>query len=102
MLSPVRFFATPRTVALQASLSMGFSGQERCSGLPCPPLGDLPDPGIKLRSPALQVGSLPSEPPGMPKDAPRWVFKNLLGVIKFDLKNPSLQNVHTFFFFHEI
>ena len=36
------------TVALQAPLSMGFSRQEYWSGLPCPPPGDLPDPGTKL------------------------------------------------------
>ena len=51
------------TVALQAPLSMGFSRQEYWSGLPFPSPGDLPDPGIRLRSPALQVDSLPSEPP---------------------------------------
>ena len=60
--------ATPQTAAHQASLSMGFSRQEDWSGLPCPPPGDLPNPGIKLRSPALQVDSLPSEPPGKPKN----------------------------------
>ena len=38
------------TVAHQAPLFMGFSRQEHCSGLPCPPPGDLPDPGIKPRS----------------------------------------------------
>ena len=54
--SHIELFATLRTVALQAHLSMGFSRQEYRSGLPCPPLGDLPDPGIKpasLMSPAL-------------------------------------------------
>ena len=53
MLSPfshVRLFATLWTIALQASLSMGFSRQEYWSGLPCPPAGDLPDPGVKLTS----------------------------------------------------
>ena len=43
---------------------MGFSRQEYWSGLPCPPPGDLPDPGIELKSPALQVDSLQTEPPG--------------------------------------
>ena len=46
-------------IAHQAPLSMGFSRQEYWSGLPCPPPGDLPDPGIKLRSlmfPALANG----------------------------------------------
>ena len=55
---------TPWTVAHQAPLSMGFSRQEYWSGLPCPPPGDLPDPGIKPRSPALQADSLSCEQQG--------------------------------------
>ena len=51
----------------QAPLSMEFSRQEYWSGLPCPLPGDLPNPGIKPRSPILQANSLPSEPPGKPK-----------------------------------
>ena len=47
--------AAPWTVARQAALSMGFSKQKYWSGLPCPPPGDLPNPGVKARSPALQV-----------------------------------------------
>ena len=57
--SRVRLFATPWTAALQAPLSMGFSRQEYWSGLPCPPPGDLPHPGIEpasLMSPALAGG----------------------------------------------
>ena len=65
-LSGVRLFATPRTVAYQAPLSMGFSRQEYWSGLPCSSPGDLPDPGIKPGSPALQTDSLPAELPGKP------------------------------------
>ena len=57
--------ATSWTEALQAPLSTGFSRQEYRSGLPFPSPGDLPDPGVKTRSPALQVDSLPTEPPGM-------------------------------------
>ena len=53
--------ATPWTVACQAPLSMGFSRQEYWSGLPFPSPGDLPNPGIELRSPILQAGSLPTE-----------------------------------------
>ena len=53
-------------VARQALLSMGFSRQEYWSGLPFPSPGDLPDRGVKLGSPALQVNSLPSEPPQKP------------------------------------
>ena len=47
--------------------SWGFSRQEYWSGLPCPPPGDLPNPGIEPRSPTLQADSLLSEPPGKPK-----------------------------------
>ena len=54
-LSHVRLFATPGTVARQAPLSMGISRQEYWGGLPCPPPGDLPDPGIKLTSPKSPV-----------------------------------------------
>ena len=67
--SPVQLFAALWAVACQAPLSMGFSKQEYWSGLPCPPPGDLPDPGIEPASPAApilaggfftQAGSLPS------------------------------------------
>ena len=47
-------------------IPQGFSRQEYWSGLPFPSPGDLSDPGIELRSPALQVDSLPAEPPGKP------------------------------------
>ena len=59
-------FATPWTVARQAPLFMGFPRQEYWSGLPFPPPGDLPDPGIIPLSPALHADSLPSKPPGKP------------------------------------
>ena len=45
---------------------MGFSRKEYWSGFPFSSPGDLPDPGIKLRSPALQADALTSEPPGKP------------------------------------
>ena len=63
-LSRVQLLATPWTIALQAPPSMGFSRQEYWSGLPFPSPGDLPYPGIKPRSPALQADALTSEPPG--------------------------------------
>ena len=69
-LSHVPFFVTPWTVARQAPLSMGLSKKEYWSGLPFPPPGDFPDPGIELRSPALQVDSLPSEPQGKTMSIP--------------------------------
>ena len=51
----------PQTAACQAPLSMGFSRQVYWSGLPFPSPRDLPDPGIKPESPALQADSSPSE-----------------------------------------
>ena len=69
LLQHVQLFAVPWTEACQAPLSMGFSRQEYWSGLPCPPPGNLPNPGIKPASPvtpALQTDSLPTEPPEKP------------------------------------
>ena len=57
---------TPWTVAHQSPLSMGFSRQDYWSELPFPSPGDLPNPGIKPRSPELRADSLPSEPSGKP------------------------------------
>ena len=71
-------FATPRTVAHQAPLSMGFSRQEYWSGLPFLPPGDIPDPGIKPTSPgspAPQVDSLPLNCQGSLNSLYRWSNK---------------------------
>ena len=54
--------ATQWAGALQASLPMGFSRQGYWSGLPCPPPGDLPDPGTEPGFLSLQADSLPFEP----------------------------------------
>ena len=64
MLSRVLLFATLWTVAHQALLYVGFSGQEYWRGLPFPPTGDLPFPGIEPKSPALAVGFFNTEPLG--------------------------------------
>ena len=64
--SRVRLTVTPWTAALQAPLSMGFSRQEYQSALPCPPPGDLPDPGVEptsLVSPALTGSFFPTSAP---------------------------------------
>ena len=53
--SCVQLFVTPWTVAHQAPLTMGFSRQGYWSGLPCPPPGNLPDPGIKPGCPVLPL-----------------------------------------------
>ena len=76
-LSCVRHFATLWTVAHQAPPSMGFSRQEYWSGLPFPSPGDLPDPGIEPRSPALQADALISEPPGKPMNGDHSVVFNV-------------------------
>ena len=60
--SHVQLFVTPWIVACQAPLSMGISKQEYRSGLPCPLLADLPDPGVEPVFYAL-AGSLPLAPP---------------------------------------
>ena len=82
----VRLFGTPWTVAYQAPLSMGFSRQEYWSGVPFPSPGDLPDPGIEPRSPALQADALLSEPPGkyffkssnnFKRKQQRWTYNSL-------------------------
>ena len=67
LLSRVQLFPIPWTVTYQAPPSMEFSRQEYWSGLPFPSPGDLPNPGIEPRSPALQADTLPSEPPGKPR-----------------------------------
>ena len=62
--------ATPWTVVHQAPLSLGFSRQEYCRGLPIPPPGDLPDPGIEPESPGSPVMAgrfFTTEPPGKPR-----------------------------------
>ena len=71
-LSRVRLFVTPWTVALQAPLPMEFSRQESWSGLPFPPPGDLPHPGIKpvsLAPPALTGGLFAPVPLGQMLDS---------------------------------
>ena len=62
-LGRVRLFVTPGNVAYQVPPSMGFSRQEDWSGLPLPPPGGLPDPGIEARPLTLWADALPSEPP---------------------------------------
>ena len=66
MLSHVRLFVIPWTVAYQAPPSMEFSKQDYWSGLPFPSPRDASYPEIKPRSPALQADALLSEPPGKP------------------------------------
>ena len=66
---------------------MEFSRQEYWSGLPCLPPGDLPNPGIKPRSPALQADSLPAKPPEKPKNTGVGSLSLLQGI----LTNPGIE-----------
>ena len=71
LLSCVRLFVTPWTVACQVTLSMGFFSQEFQGKLPFPPPGDLPDPETEPASPVsavLQTDSLPTETLGKPQE----------------------------------
>ena len=69
-LSHAWLFANPWTVALQASLIMGFSRQEYWSELPFPSPGNLPDTGIEFVSPTLARRFFTTEPPGKPSCPP--------------------------------
>ena len=87
-LSCVRLFVTPWTAANQDPQSMGFSRQEYWSGLPFPSPGDLPDPGIEPRSPALEA------------DALTCFSKSSLNIWKFTvhvLLKPGLENFEHYF-----
>ena len=85
-LSHVRLFATPWTGAYKTPPSMEFSRQEYWSGLPFPSAGDLPEPGIKSGSPALQADTLPSEPPDKLKSNIRSIQSVLVKIPSKDIK----------------
>ena len=76
----LKLFATPWAIAHQAPVSMGFSRQEYWSGLPCPPPGNLPNPGIEPRFPTLQADSVPSESPRKPKNTGVGILYLLQGI----------------------
>ena len=85
LLSCVRLFATPWTVAYQAPPSMGFSRQGYWSRLPFPSPGDLPNPGIELKSPSLEVDALPFEP--LEKPYMQSTSCKMPGWMKYKLKS---------------
>ena len=87
MLSRVRFFATPWTIAHQAPLSLGFSRQVDCHALL---QGIFSIQGIKPRSPALQADSLPPEPPGKPMNTGVVSLSLLQGIFPTQESNQGL------------
>ena len=88
--SHVQPFMISWTVACQTPLSMEFSRKEYWDGVPCPPPGDIPNPGIKPRSPALQANSLLSESPGKPKNTGVGSLSLLQGIFLTQESNQSL------------
>ena len=73
-----------------SSVQWALCRQEYWSGLPCPPPGDLPNPGIEPRSPALQADSLPSELPGKPKNTTVGILSLLQRVFLSQESNQGL------------
>ena len=73
-----------------SSVHGDFPGRNTGSGLPCPPLGDLPNPGTEPRSPALQADSLPSEPSGKPKKTGVGSLSLLQGIFPTQESNRGL------------
>ena len=80
-LNHVPLFATPWTIAYEATPSMGFSRRECWSGLPFSSPGGLPNPGIERGSPTLQTDTLPSEPPGKPPQMFAYLKKEAILVL---------------------
>ena len=80
----------PMDYSLPGSSVLGFPRQEYGSGLSLPSPGDLPDPGIKSRSPTLQVDSLLSEPPGKPKNTGVGSLSLLQGIFQTQELNQGL------------
>ena len=92
--SCVWLFVTPWTVACQAPLTMEFSRPEYWSGELFPSPGHLPNPGIEPRSPAWQTDSLPSAPPGNPKESrlPSIMWVSLIHSVEdFQRRNSFLK-----------
>ena len=91
----------PWVVAHQAPLSIGFSRQEYWSGLPFPPPGNLPDPGIEPASPALTGGFITTS------ECHLGSYTNLLKIIKLCTKNDksygmlTIAQQHWFFYSHK-
>ena len=82
-LSHVQLFATPWTVACQATLSIEFSRQEYWSGLPSPPPGDLPDPRTEPAFPALAGRFFTNEPPWKPHLSSYYLYS----LISYQMNN---------------
>ena len=98
-LLPISFWATPWTIARQAPLSMGFSRQGYWSGVPCPPPGDLPDPGIEpmsLPSPAFAGRFFTMSTPWEALDLLSFTqLSSYLTIINLSIHICNLSSTHT-------
>ena len=112
----VQLFSSPWTIAHHTPMSMGFSRQEYWSGQSFPSPGDLPDPGIKSRSPAFQVDfftiwaireALPGIKPGLPALAAwslnHWTMRKVLLLIclcqfNFQIQPGTLRGLRSTFY----
>ena len=83
-------FCDPRLQAARLLCPWRFFRQEYWSGLPYPPVGDHPNPGIKSKSPTLQTNSLPSEPPAKPKNTGVGSLSFLQGIFLTQESNQGL------------
>ena len=90
LLSCIRLFVTHGLQPTRILCPWGFSRQEYWSGLPCPPPGDLPNPGIEPRPPALQADSLPAESPGKSKNTRVGSLSLLQGIFPTKESNRGL------------
>ena len=96
-LSRVHLFVTPRAVTRQAPLSTGFPRPEYWSGFPFPSPGDLHEPGIEPRSPALAGGFFTTEPPEAPSQL--RMDKQIVeyahnGILPSDKKEQNSKQMH--------
>ena len=82
---------TPWTAAHQLLCPRGFPRQEYWNGLPFPPPGDLPSPGIKPRPYILQADSSPAEPPGKP---PKWKGQSIIDISFHELESIIFNTCH--------
>ena len=93
-----QYFCLDKNACLGYSVQWALCRQEYWSGLPCPPPGDLPNPGIEPRSPALQADSLPAEPQGKPKNTGVGSHSLLQGIFLTQGSNPGLPHCRQILF----
>ena len=87
---PCLTLCDPMDCSPSGSSCLVFSSQEYWGGFPCPPPGNLPNPGIKPWSPVSQTDTLPSEPPEKPKNTGVGGLSLIQGIVPIQELNPGL------------